>query len=93
MVKYIIRDRATGQVKLNLGDRPTKYSGEVTTTAGQAGSVVVPGSPQDGAVWFTATSLTESSMYYGYLGVSLSGSVISWDANFSAQYLIIYGRY
>lgn len=93
MVKFILRDRNTGRVKLNLGDRLTKFSGEVTTTIGQGGSIVVPGSAQDGAVWYTVTGLSSLPMYYGYLNVNLSGSTISWGANASSQYLILYGRY
>lgn len=93
MVKFILRDKNTGRVKVNLGDRLTKYAGEITTAINQAGSVVVPGSDTDGQVWFTATSLTNLPMYYGYLDVTVTGSTISWSANSSASYLILYGRF
>ena len=93
VVKFIIRDRVTGAVRVNLGDRLTKLTGTLTTTIGQAGSVTVPGLPQDGDVWFTITSLSSDPLYQGYPAVNLSGSVISWEANSYARFLIHYGRY
>ncbi len=93
MVKFIIRDRVTGAVRVNLGDRLTKLTGTLTTTIGQAGSVTVPGLPQDGDVWFTITSLSSDPLYQGYPAVNVAGSVISWGANSYARFLIHYGRY
>lgn len=93
VVKCIIRDRATGAVKVNLGDRLTKLTGTLTTTIGQAGSITVPGSSQDGDVWFTITSLSSDPLYQGYPAVNVAWSVISWGANSYARFLIHYGRY
>lgn len=90
--KFIIRDRKTGAVKINLGDRLTKFSGVVLTSLGQAGSLVIPGSSTDGEPWFSAQPLALDE-YYGLPKVNLTGNTLTWPADSYTTMLIHYGRF
>lgn len=90
MAKFIIRDRITGVITLDLSRRVVKLLGTMTTVAGSAGNITVAGNG-DGDVWFSAIPATDGAGG-NTPSVTLSGRIISWTAA-AATVTITYGIY
>lgn len=88
-MKFILRDRATGAVTLDLSNRITKFMGYVVIDD-TPGSVVVPGTSADGDIWFCQQRI-EFFPLNGGNKITISGNTVSWQS--SPVSILFLGRY
>ena len=101
MVGLVIRDKATGTVKIDMTSFISQTTGYVETN-GQNGEIQIPAAPAGRSLFFTVSPLVDLQMDKGKRpGVALSGTTLSWVYSyntagwgfFSANCRIYYGYY
>lgn len=101
MVGLVIRDKATGVVKIDMTSFISQTTGYVETN-GQNGEIQIPAAPAGRSLFFTVSPLVDLQMDKGKRpGVALSGTTLSWVYSyntagwgfFSANCRIYYGYY
>ena len=101
MVGLVIRDKATGTVKIDMTSFISQTTGYVETN-GQNGEIQIPAAPAGRSLFFTVSPLVDLQMDKGKRpGVALSSTTLSWVYSyntagwgfFSANCRIYYGYY
>lgn len=89
MATFIIRDRLTGRVKVDLSSRITKQLG-IISTGNSAGSIVVPGF-SGGSPWWSWIPDIEF-VTFNLPSITVSGNTLSWSTP-PRSISIVYGIY
>lgn len=101
MVGLVIRDKASGAVKVDMTSFISQTLGYVETN-GQNGAIQIPEPPAGRSLFFTVSPMVDLQMDKGKRpGVTLDGTSISWSYSyntagwgfFSASCRIYYGYY
>jgi hypothetical protein len=102
MANGLIVRNAANQIILNATDRLTQILGSVAITGGTGGSVTVPATGVDNAIFYVFSPTGTTNAYSVFPQLTISGNTITWTfpgvtgslARINAKSgLLLYGRY